>query len=202
MADSSSYTSITGGSSAPTDQLAYQGVQDWQNSANQYQRSLSNVIGQSGQQTQQAGQQLTQEGTAELQPALNYWQGILSGNKADVAAAVQPEITASNNQFESNRKVLDQYTPMGGGRSASLARNQTAKAQTNANIVSTARANAAPALAGTATAEQSAGLQQQSLGIQQLGQAIQSILQKMGIDQSGSFANQFNSIMSGIGAII
>ena len=173
-----------------------------ENSANAAERSLTNTLSTSGAQTQAAGNALTDAGTAEVQPALDYWTGILSGNQADVAAAAAPQITASNQQFQSQSKVLDQYTPMGGGRSQAVAANKTAQAQTNANIISNTRAGAAPALAQTATTEQSAGLQQQSLGIQQLGQAIQAILSKMGIDQSGDFANSFNSIMNGIGAII
>lgn len=172
------------------------------NSANTIERSLTNTLSTSGSQTQAAGNQLTNAGTAEVQPALDYWTGILSGNSADVAAAAQPQIAASNAQFNSNAKVLDQYTPMGGGRSQALVANKTAQASTNAGILSTTRSGAAPALAGTAVSEQSAGLQQQSLGIQQLGQAIQSILSKMGIDQQGDFANQFSTIMQGIGAII
>lgn len=172
------------------------------NSLTQYERSVSNLLGTSGQQTQQKGQALTDAGTKSLQPALDYWQGILSGNKADVAAAAQPDITASNNQFNNQRKVLDQYTPMGGGRSQSLAASRTTQAQTNAGIIAQTRAGAAPALAGAATTEQSAGLQQQSLGIEQLGQAIQSILQKMGLDIQGGTANTMSSIMQGIGAII
>jgi len=172
------------------------------NSLTQYERSVSNLLGQSGQATQAKGNVLTDTGTKELQPAIDYWSGILSGKKADVSAALQPELTASNNQFNNQRRVLDQYTPMGGGRSQSLAASRTAQAQTNAGIISTARAQAAPALAGAAQQQEALGLQQQSLGIEQLGQAIQAILQKMGLDIQGGTSNTFSSILQGIGSII
>lgn len=172
------------------------------NSLTKYERSVSNLLGASGEATQAAGRKLTDKGSADLQPAIDYWKGILSGNKADIAAAVQPEITASNNQFKNQRRVLDQYTPMGGGRAQATAASRTAQAQTNAGIISQARAGAAAPLAQTGATEQSAGMQQQSLGIEQLGQAIQAILQKMGLDIQGGTSNTFSSIMQGIGAII
>jgi hypothetical protein len=169
---------------------------------NQYSESITNLLGSQGQSTQQTGQSLTSAGVAEAQPALNYWTGILSGNPTDVAAAAAPQINASNQQFQSQRKVLDQYTPMGGGRSQSLANLNTTRAQTNANIISNTQAGAAAPLASTALGQQQVGTTEQSLGIQQLGQAMQAILSRMGLNQSGDFANTFSSIMSGIGAII
>lgn len=154
----------------------------------QYERSVSNLLGTSGAAGITAG-------AATAQPAIDYWSGILSGNPADVSAALQPELQASNEQFQAQKKVLDQYTPMGGGRSQATANLNTKQAQTNAGIISTARSGAAAPLAQT-------GLQQQEMGIQQLQTAIQAILQKMGLDIQGGTSNTFSSIMQGIGAII
>ncbi len=106
---------------------------------------------------------------------------------------MQPELSASKDQFEGQRRILDQYTPMGGGRSAQLSRLGTEKAKTQSGIISRARAEAAPELASAATA-------QQQLGMQQLATALQAILGKFGVDvQEGG---KFDKAMRAIEAII
>ncbi len=182
--------------------LQPQDVASGDNDMTRYQRSVTNLLGQSGAQTQAKGNTLTDTGTKELQPAIDYWSGILSGNKADIAAAASPELSATTAQFKNQRRVLDQYTPMGGGRSQSLASSRTAEAQTKSDIISKTRSGAAPQLAGAAQQQEALGLQQQSLGIEQLGQAIQAILQKMGLNIQGGTSNTFSSILQGIGSII
>lgn len=201
MADSSSFTNATG-QPAPPGTLAYQQVQGWQNSLNQYERSIQNLLGKSGQEILGKGGSLLDSGTATLGPSIDYWKGILSGNKADIASAAEPELTATSNQFQSQRRVLDQYTPMGGGRSQSLAASRSAEAQTKAGIISKTRAAAAPELAQAGIAEQGVGLGEQQLGLDQLSKVLTSLIQRAGIDIQGGTAATFSQILQGIGAII
>jgi len=168
--------------------LSPQPVAGGDNDLTRYQRSLTDLMGTSGEATQAAG-------AAALKAPIDYWTKILSGNKAEISAALEPELAASNAGFEQQRRTLDQYTPMGGGRSSAVMNLGSKKAQTNAGIISSARAGAAPQLA-------QAGLQEQSLGIEQLGQAIQAILSKMGINIQGGTSATFSSILQGIGAIV
>lgn len=153
-----------------------------------YQRSLTDLLGTSGAGTQAFG-------FSTVQDPVNYYKGILSGNPAALAEAAAPEISATKQQYAGARRAIDQYSPRGGGRSNATTQSRYNEASDVSNIIAKQRPQAASALSDI-------GIKEQSLGIEELGQAISAILSKMGVNQQGSFANQFGTIVSAIGQLI
>lgn len=139
------------------------------NSLTQYIRSLANLLAGQGQQTLNTGQQNVQsgiQGTANaaktVNPAVDYWTKLLSGDHSKVAEALAPEIQAIQSQ---DAQALQQSTTMagrGGGRTQTLQQQPFNTAAKVENLVSSARPTAAAALPGIA------GLQGQLAG--QVGQ--------------------------------
>lgn len=153
--------------------LTTQPVSGGNNDLTQYQRSLTNNIGT-------AGQNLLTQGTGQVGQALSYWGPILSGNRAEMSAALAPEINTINSGYNQQRQQLDTFAPRGGGRAnlmQQLPFNQTRDIST---LFSGLRPQAANAVAGI-------GENQQSTGSNMLAQAVQAVLQKMGLNvqQSG-----------------
>ncbi len=88
-----------------------------------------------------------------FQAPSSYYSSILSGNSADVAGALAPQITQLNSGFDQARRQVDQFAPMGGGRSSTMANAPFQQASAITNLISNARAQAAQGLAGIGSAE-------------------------------------------------
>lgn len=99
----------------------------------------------------------------------SYYSSILSGNPADIAGALSPQISQLNTGFNNARRQVDQFAPMGGGRSSTLANAPFQQASAITNLISQARANAAQGLTGIAGTE--GGLGANLLGVSNTGAA-------------------------------
>ena len=168
--DPTAFTATNGGKAVQPGQLAYQGVMPdkGQNSLDQYIRSLSNYGGQQSQSFIDQGTNTYKTGQGYTAAPASYYSSILSGNPAAVSGALSPEISQLSSGFSQARKQLDQFGPMGGGRSAQMAQLPFQQQGAITNLISGARNNAAGALAGLGVQEQQLGLSGQSMGAQLL----------------------------------
>jgi hypothetical protein len=176
--DPTAATNMNGGQAVAPGQLAYQGVTpgSGQNSLEQYLRSLTNYGGQQSQG-------LMNSGTQGVNQSMGYWGDILSGNKAQIAQALSPELQASNKQYQGARSAVNTFAPMGGGRASLMANIPFQQANTNAGIIASLRPQAAQQL-GTL------GLGQQNLGGNLLNMTLQSLLQGRGQDVNETGQNK------------
>ena len=174
--DPSSYTSTHGGQAPAPGQLAYEGINPKQDSLTQYLRSLSNFTGSAGQTAFGAGGQ----GVGQ---AMDFWGNILSGNRGAMAQALSPEIQSATSGFEQQRRAMDQFAPMGGGRAAQGAALPYREAGQISNLIATLRPQAAQQ-------QGQLGLNEQQIGLGALQQALQALLARRGQNFQVDTANR------------
>jgi hypothetical protein len=123
------------------------------NSLIKYIRSLESFLGKSGPEDLAAGRGLINagvQGTADaaktMNPAVDYWTKLLSGDHAQVAQALAPEIKQLS---ESNQTAMNDtatFGGRGGGRTEAMTKLPFQTAGQVNNLVAGARTNAAAAL--------------------------------------------------------
>jgi len=190
--DPTAATNMNGGQPVAPGQLAYQGVTpgSGQNSLEQYIRSLTNSTGQQGNNILNNAQGYINTGTGGVNQSMGYWGDILSGNKAQMAQALSPELQASNAQFQNSRNALNTFAPMGGGRASAMGQLPFQQAQTNANIIASLRPQAAQQLGQLGMGQQNFGMGQQGVGTSLLGLTLQSLLGQRGQDVTETGQNK------------
>jgi hypothetical protein len=217
-------TQVTGGGSGPFG-LQPQGMQG--NDLTQMQRSLTNLLGTTGGQLGQLGQNVLgagmqgaqqgfgtmEQGLQTLQDPLSYWQAILSGDPTKTAAALGPTATNLSQIFSGATNQAAQGMPGGGYRAATLAGLPQVQASQLGNALLQLQPTAATQL-GTLGQEQAQigsgmgqlgtaigglGTQLTGQGLQGLNDAINAVLQKMNLNiQEPSV---FQNIMKAIGTV-
>jgi len=193
-------------------------------------RSLSNLTGTTGANLTGAGGQTTAAGLGTagqglgvqgsalntLQPSIDFYTKILSGDPTAMEQALAPTATTVENLFQSAQSTAGMQLPQGGYRSTVLAGLPQAAASKVGDAALSLQPNAAAALTGAASTEAGigqgisntglgvagVGSTQTSQGLQALMSTIQAALAKMGINIQGGFANQFGQIAQGIGALV
>lgn len=153
-----------GGFSLPS--LTTQPISAAGNDLTAYQRSLTNNVGT-------AGQSLLTQGTGQVGQALNYWSPILSGNRAEMTAALAPEINTINSGYNQQKSQLDMFAPRGGGRANMLQQLPFNQTRDISNLFAGIRPQAANAVTGI-------GQSQQQTGSNLFSQALQAVLAKLG----------------------
>lgn len=123
------------------------------NSLTQYIRSLADYLGKQGPSTFQQGQNNVQSGIAgtanaakTINPAVDYWTKLLSGDHSKIAEALAPEIQAIQAQDAQALQTTSTMAGRGGGRTAQLQQLPFATAGKEQNLVSSVRPQAAQAL--------------------------------------------------------
>jgi hypothetical protein len=219
MADPTGYLNM-GGVAAPGT-LAPEGLDRGQDSLTQFLRSMTNLLGQQGQQTFAQGQKTAGTGEGVLKsslPALRqslqglaspeqYYQNILSGDKAAMEQAVAPETSSILDQYRGKRAQMAKLGPRGGGTAEAVAGSQFGQAGDVAKVLQTARPQAAQgaqqvagqraqtggAIAGVGAQLGQLGLGESGQGMQQLAQTLQGLLARRGQDMGpGSISSQFS----------
>lgn len=192
--------------------IAYEGLSNNQDSITQFFRSFENAQAQSGQQTTNTGQQGYATGMAglaksqtDLQPAIDYFTSLLSGNRASVTAAAQPQVDQIGQQFDQVRKMTSETSPRGGGKASAQAQTPYTQIQQITSLLNTLRGGAATGLttatgqeSSTANAQSQAGLAESQLGFQDLQSAIQSTESRKGYNIQESDADK--SMATSLGA--
>lgn len=182
------------------------------NSLTQYIRSLANLLAGQGQQTLNTGQQNVQsgiQGTANaaktVNPAVDYWTKLLSGDHSKVAEALAPEIQAIQSQ---DAQALQQSTTMagrGGGRTQTLQQQPFNTAGKVENLVSSVRPTAANALPGIAglqgqlagqVGQLGAGQSQLGAGFLQLGAGTQLGVRGQDVSEDNSNKSFVGNLLS------
>ena len=116
-ADLTSYW--TGSGTAPTGQIATQGITSGQDSLTQFIRSVGNLEGTTGQYNLAQGAQTTQGGADTLRSLISsYYQPLLSGDQSQIDAALGPQIDDITKQYDKIRSMLTSSGQRGGGQAS------------------------------------------------------------------------------------
>jgi len=113
---------------------------------------------------------------------LPYYEGLLSGNRADIASKMQPELSTIESQYGQAAKNLGQFTPQGGGQTSQLSELPFQKIAAETTAINQVRPQAARdlgALAGQITGE---GLQAEGLSLNAVADQINALLGKSAQD--------------------
>ncbi len=124
---------------------------------NNDQKTANNQLNAVAQNASNTGMGYLTNSANNFEAPTSYYSSILSGNPASVAGALSPEISQLNSGFQQGRQQVDQFAPMGGGRSALMAQLPFQKASALTNLISGARQNAATGLTGIAGTEGALG---------------------------------------------
>lgn len=223
MADTTAFTKM--GGSPYTGGFAQEGLDNSQDSLTQAMRSLTNMLGTSGPQLIGQGQKGYATGQQTLAGAIptlkqslqglaapeQYYQNLLSGDKAAMESAVAPETSSILDQYRGKRSQMAKLGPRGGGTNEAIAGSQFGQAGDVAKVLQSVRPQAAQGatqvagqradvgkgIANVGQAQAGLGLSESGQGIQQLQEALQGLLARRGQNMGpGSIANQFQQYAS------
>lgn len=87
-------------------------------------------------------------GAQTLQQPLNYYSGILSGDRQQALETVAPEVNTILGQYDTAKKAVSEYAPRGGGTATTMANAPYALSGQITNLLNTVRPQAAQATTG------------------------------------------------------
>lgn len=146
------------------------------------------------------GQAQQGQGVSALQPSLNYYSALLSGDPTATAAAVAPTTSGIMSQYDTAYKNVTQNSPQGGQRSGNIADLQTKEAGSVGSVIQNVQPQAAASLASLGLGEASAGTAEQGTGQSGLAQALSALLGQRGQDIGYTTSQQQNNL--GFGSIL
>lgn len=161
----------------------------------------------SGNSSLNTGMQYLNSFSNTLAAPTNYFQNLLSGNKAQTTAALAPDINRINDQNTGTLQSTSTLTPRGGGRSSTLFNLPFAGTTQTAGLYNGARAGAAQGLTGIAGEQGQVGTQTGTLGANLLntganylnaGTTAASDLGGQAGQQRQQSANAFSSLGQGV----
>jgi len=99
--------------------------------------------GEASKQLMPIGTNLLTKGAQTYQPALDYWRGILSGDRGAAFSAAAPEISRIAEGYEGTRQAQANLVPRGGGRSSLLSQLPYQQMRDQQTLLQQARPEAA-----------------------------------------------------------
>lgn len=144
--------------------------------------NLGSLLQGSGSNSSTAGQSTFNTGVSSVEPSINYYSKLLSGDPTATAAAIAPTTSGIMQQYDTAFKNITDNSSRGGQRSGNVASNETAKAGAVSNVIDTVQPTAAAALGGLGTSLASAGTNETNAGTSQLIASLQSLLGMRGQD--------------------
>jgi hypothetical protein len=143
---------------------------------------------QYGNESFATGQQGYQQGLQDFGPALDYWNKILSGNKAEMDSATAPEKSDILSQYRAKRKQLAATGSRSGGTNEAIAQSEFSQAGDVAGLMQKLRPQAAKESSAIAGQITDAGLKESDMGMQAIAQMLQAGVTERG--QTISILNQ------------
>lgn len=167
-------------------------------------RSLTNLLGTSGQDLFGAGRETYAGGLKTFEQPLSYWSKLLSGDPRAMTEAIAPEAGMIVSQYDAARRAVSTQAPRGGARSTTLAELPFRQATDINTLLQSLRPEAAKQVTSIADLLSKYGLAETGLGQSQLAMAIQGLLTRRGQNVQESEAQQrmIGDLGQGIGAII
>ena len=166
-----------------------------------FMRSQQNQMATGGYGDTGQGRDVYSGGLQAFGPVLSQLTSLVKGDQADVSQQMQPEANRIRDSFAAARNIIGQQG-RGGGKTTALAEAPFQQARQMGDMAQQARAGASGQLGNVAQVLAGLGLNEQSLGIGETQGASAANLQRRQLDMTaGSFANQFNEVMQGIGAV-
>jgi hypothetical protein len=150
------------------------------------------------------GQAQQGQGVSALQPSLNYYSALLSGDPTATAAAIAPTTSGIMSQYDTAYKNLTDNTARGGQRSGNIANNATSEAGAVSSVIQNVQPAAAAAEGQLGLGLASAGTAEQSTGQSALSQSLASLLGMRGQDIGYSESQQQQNTALGqiLGALL
>lgn len=145
-----------------------------------YLRSITNTLGSQGEQTFGTGQGVFGQGIKDFGPSMNYFNEILSGNKAQMESAVAPEKADILSQYRARRRNIAQQGARGGGTNEAVAASEFGEAGDVAKLLQRLRPEAAKESSDIAGKISQLGLSESQLGSEQMFAALSGLLQRRG----------------------
>lgn len=194
-------------------------------------RSLTNMLGLSGEgafnfggqllggggDMLKAGGEVFGKGVESFKAPQEYWSKILAGDPQSMTEALAPEANALSDQYAAAARSAETSGPRGGARAATLANLPFAKARDIGDLYQKLRPQAATQLQSIAQVlsqlgigqeqvgegEQQIGISEQQTGLDAIIKALQGLLERRGQNMGpGSFAGQFGAISQGLANLI
>ena len=165
-------------------------------SLSQYFKSMTNMLGQGGQETFNTGQRGYAAGVQDFGPALDYWNSILSGNKSQMESAIAPEKNDILSQYRAKRKQLAASGSRSGGTNEAVAQSEFSQAGDVASLLQKLRPQAAAGESEIAGKIAQLGLGESEMGSQQWMAALQAAtnLSQQGVEKRGQDIGIFSTL--------
>jgi hypothetical protein len=202
--DPTSYTAAHGGQAPGPGELAPESIDRKQDSLTQATRGLTNYMGQAGKESyergikqSERGRDITDSGLHNLGPTLDYFGKLLSGDPAQIAEAMQPEVDQISQQFGQIRNMFSRTQARGGGGTSTMAQSPFEQIRMLSDLVSKARGGAAESRgkfgleqARIGQGETQIGQGEESMGVNTLSATNQGLLARRGQNYQVDTANK------------
>jgi hypothetical protein len=212
--DPTSFTS--GGGVYKPGGLAPEGIDKNQDSLTQATRALSNYTGQKGQDLLNSGETTTAQGLQgektgedQMNPVMDFFHKLMSGDRGELASAMQPEADQISNQFGQIRQMFSQTGSRGGGSTSTLAASPYDETRQLAELTSKARMGAAGQEGNLAMEKAKLGLGVAGVGLGQEGAGTglegltqQTLMARRGQNMTADTANRQMATQGIIQALI
>jgi hypothetical protein len=171
------------------------------NSMTQFLQSLQSALTTSGSQAFGTGQTAFGAGLQDFQPAQQYWQDILSGNKSEMESAIAPEKSSILDQYRAKRRSRAQLASRSGGTNEAETAAGYSEAGDVSKLLQTLRPQAAKESSDIAGKIASLGLSESGIGNEQIFQALSAALTQRS-QNFGQQSNEFGLASTLIGALV
>ena len=159
-----------------------------------------------GQVEYATGQKDVSAGQTNVGKSTDYWSKLLSGDKKELASAIEPERSTIGKAFDAGRKSISEFGGRGGGTSAAVAESKFQEAGEIGKLVSGKKEAAAGELAKTGLAQSEIGMQEANLGLDQmtkaeaqLGDIFNTLITQQVKYETGKKTTDWGGIAQGIG---
>jgi hypothetical protein len=149
------------------------------NSLDKVSRGLTNSLAGAGGGSYNRGADVFEKGLSTMQPSVDYWTKLLTGDRGTAMNAISPAVHAVNSQADQQRRTLAEG-PRGGGTASNLAQLPQQQTAIISNLLSGAQSGAAQPLAHAGTAQSSLGLNEQEIGLKAMMDSLQALLARRG----------------------
>ncbi len=146
-----------------------------------------NTIRGNAQTENQQGHALAAKGTSTLDPALRYFQQLLSGDPGTALSATQPDRARVIDQYDAARKAIATTTPRGGGSASTINKSRFQEASDLGNLTATARNNAANTSASLGLDLSKTGLTAEQQSQQILAETLSPMLNQESQDTASTW---------------
>lgn len=147
---------------------------------------------------------LSGQGEETLQPVMDYFEKLLSGDPNAMMEATRPERGRVIDQYDTARRAVSTFAPRGGGATSAVAGSFLQEAQQLGDVTSTARKEAIGQASQLGATLKGLGLSAEDLASRDLNSVISAVFANKNLDltKRGQNMAMYGQLAEGMGSLL